>query len=281
MMGSNALADLAALKYDLALANRIVAHEGVLDAFGHISMRHPENPDRYFLSCSRSPELVVPGDIHEFDLESQPISIPAGIKLYGERVIHGCIYQARPDVNAVVHHHSGSMLPFCFTDRKLVPVYHLGASMGVEVPVWDMRDDFGETNLIVKTPEEGRSLARALGPNWVVLMRRHGVTVAGRTLREVVFRSIWAARNAEYLLRGSEIGTVTPLSRSETLQADEYNLAPGPLGRSFEYWTTRLEKAGELPPKGKSRAKARSVKKPAVRADVKTRPRAKRKSSRR
>jgi hypothetical protein len=112
-------------------------------------------------------------------------------------------------------------------------------------------------------------------------MRRHGVTVAGRTLREVVFRSIWAARNAEYLLRGSEIGTVMPLSRSETQQADEYNLAPGPLGRSFEYWTTRLEKAGELPPKGKPRAKARSVKKLAVRAGVKTRPRAKRKSSRR
>lgn len=280
-MGSNALADLAALKYDLALANRMVAHEGVLDAFGHISIRHPEKPDRYFLSCSRSPELVTPADIYEFDLESQPVSVPADVKLYGERVIHGCIYQARPDVQAVVHHHSGSMLPFCFTDRKLVAVYHLGASMGAEVPVWDMRDDFGETNLIVKTPEEGRSLATALGPNWIVLMRRHGVTVAGRTLPEVVFRSIWAARNAEYLLRGSEIGNVTPLSRSEIEQAEAYNLAPGPLGRSFEYWTRRLEKAGELPPKGKPRAKARSVKKPATRAGVKTLARTKRKSSRR
>ena len=110
----------------LALANRMLAHEGVLDGFGHVSMRHPADPGRYLLARSRSPELIEPGDILEFTLDSQPIAPPTGF-LYGERVIHGCIYQARPDVHAVCHHHSRSVMPFCISGVALQPVDHLGA----------------------------------------------------------------------------------------------------------------------------------------------------------
>ena len=167
-------------RYELALANRIIAHEGVLDGFGHVSMRHPTDPDRYLLARSRSPELIEPEDIFEFTLDSEPVSA-AGVTLYGERVIHGCIYQARPDVNAVCHHHSPAVLPFCVTGVTLEPVFHLGAVIGTAAPFWDSRDDFGDTNMLVIKPEEGRSLAKALGSHWMVLMRRHGATLAGTT----------------------------------------------------------------------------------------------------
>ena len=110
----------------------------------------------------------------------QPVK-PTDVRLYGERVIHGGIYQARPDVNAVCHHHAPSILPFCISGVDLKPVYHLGATLGERVPFWDARDEFGDTTLIVAKPEEGASLARALGPDWIVLMRRHGATVAGAT----------------------------------------------------------------------------------------------------
>ena len=166
----------------LARANRMIANEGVLDAFGHVTMRHPTDPGRYLMSRSRGPELVQPEDIHEFTLDSQIVK-PIDARLYGERVIHGEIYKARPDVNAVCHHHAPSILPFCISGMELKPVYHLGATLGAKVPFWDSRDDFGDTTLIVAKPEEGASLARALGSNWIVLMRRHGATVAGTTLR--------------------------------------------------------------------------------------------------
>jgi hypothetical protein len=127
---------LAEACYELALANRIIAHEGVLDGFGHVSMRHPTDPGRYLLARSRSPELIEPADIFEFTLDSEPVAAK-GVTLYGERVIHGCIYQARPDVNAVCHHHSPSVLPFCITGIELVPVFHMGAVLGTAAPFWD------------------------------------------------------------------------------------------------------------------------------------------------
>ena len=159
----------------LARANRMIANEGVLDAFGHVTMRHPTDPGRYLMSYSRGPELVQPDDILEFTLNSQIVK-PVEMRLYGERVIHGEIYKARPDVNAVCHHHAPSILPFCISGVELKPVYHLGATLGAKVPFWDSRDEFGDTSLIVAKPEEGASLARALGPHWIVLMRRHGAT---------------------------------------------------------------------------------------------------------
>ncbi len=226
----------------LARANRMIANEGVLDAFGHVTMRHPNDPGRYLMSRSRAPELVVPEDILEFTLDSQPVK-HTELRLYGERVIHGGIYQARPDVNAVCHHHAPSILPFCISGTELKPVYHLGATLGEKVPFWDARDEFGDTTLIVAKPEEGASLARALGPNWIVLMRRHGATVAGATLEELTFRTIYTARNAALQIQAHSLGYVSPLNAAETRLAGEYNLRPSPVARAWEYWNVRLDKA--------------------------------------
>jgi HCOMODA/2-hydroxy-3-carboxy-muconic semialdehyde decarboxylase len=141
---------------------------------------------------------------------------------------------------AVCHHHAPSMLPFCVTGAPLVPVFHLGATMGTHVPVWDSQDEFGDTNLLVSTNEEGQSLARALGRNWTVLMRRHGVTVAGRSVREVVFRSIYGARNAEILAQARLLGEVRALTSREAELAGEFNLKPIALDRAWEQWERRV-----------------------------------------
>jgi HCOMODA/2-hydroxy-3-carboxy-muconic semialdehyde decarboxylase len=238
-------------RYELALANRIVAHEGVLDAFGHVSMRHPTDPARYLLARSRSPALIEPSDIYEFTLDSEPVST-APVAYYGERVIHGCIYQARPEVNAVCHHHSPSVLPFCITGIELQPVFHLGAVLGTSAPFWDSRDDFGDTNMLVVKPEEGRSLAKALGSHWMVLMRRHGATLAGTTVRELVFRTIYSHVNAEIQLRSMMLGKIGPLTRGEAELTGAYQLQPRSMARAWEYWATRQEKGGGLPPASES-----------------------------
>lgn len=226
----------------LARANRMIANEGVLDAFGHVTLRHPTDRGRYLMSRSRAPELVQPDDILEFTLDSKPVK-PTDIRLYGERVIHGGIFQARPEVNAVCHHHAPSILPFCISGMDLKPVFHLGATLGEQVPFWDARDEFGDTTLIVAKPEEGASLARALGKNWIVLMRRHGATVAGMTLEELVFRTIYTARNAALQIQAHSLGHVSPLNAAETRLAGEYNLRPSPITRAWEYWSVRLDKA--------------------------------------
>ena len=230
---------LADLRRDLSTAYRIVANEGILDAFGHISMRHPMNPNRYFLSRSRAPGLVQPDDILEYDLDSTPI-VPPVTRLYSERVIHGEIFKARPDVNAVCHHHAPSIMPFAISGMPLVPVFHLGAAMGRSAPFWDSRDEFGDTNLLVVKPAEGASLAHALGSHSIVVMRRHGATVVGGGLRELVFRTIYSAKNAEHQLAAHVLGHVSPLSDGEADMAGQLNLAPGPLARAYEYWVRRL-----------------------------------------
>src|SRR5262249_40878928 len=146
-----------------------------------------------------------------------------------ERVIHGCIYQARPEVNAVCHHHSPTVLPFCISGLELLPVCHMGAVLGGPVPFWDSRDDFGDTNMLVIKPEEGESLARALGEHWMVLMRRHGATVAGRTLRELVFRTVYSHFNADMQLRTTMLGKITTLSPGELELTSPYQLQPRPI----------------------------------------------------
>ncbi len=233
---------LAEAREILARANRMIANEGVLDAFGHVTMRHPSDPGRYLMSRSRGPELVQPDDIHEFTLDSRIVK-PIQERLYSERVIHGEIYKARPDVNAVCHHHAPSMLPFCVTGMKMKALNHLGATMGAQVPTWDSREEFGNTNLLVAKPEEGASLARALGPHWTVLMRRHGATVAGRSLEELTFRTIYTARNAAAQIQTELLGAgFEPLNAEEIELAAEYNLRPGPVARAWEYWSVRLDK---------------------------------------
>jgi ribulose-5-phosphate 4-epimerase/fuculose-1-phosphate aldolase len=253
---------LAEAREVLARANRMIANEGVLDAFGHVTMRHPGDPTRYLMSRSRGPELVQADDIHEFTLDSVIVK-PIKERLYSERVIHGEIYKARPEVNAVCHHHAPSILPFCISGAALKPVYHLGASMGEQAPFWDARDEFGSTSLIVAKPEEGASLARALGPNWIVLMRRHGATVAGRTLQELTFRTIYIARNAALQIQAHALGQVSPLDAQETRLAGEFNLQPGPVARAWEYWSVRLDKTEGRWQATKRKAKpARRARKP-------------------
>jgi ribulose-5-phosphate 4-epimerase/fuculose-1-phosphate aldolase len=239
------LANLDDVRHELARANRILAHEDVLDAFGHVSVRHPDDPGCYLLSRSRGPELVQPDDILEFTLDSAPV-VPPTRRLYSERVIHGCIYQARPDVHAVVHHHAPSIMPFVIAGVDLVPVFHLGATMGAKAPFWDSRDEFGDTSLLVIKPEEGRSLARALGSHAMVLMRRHGATVVGDNLHQVIFRSIYSARNAEHQWRAHALGNVGPLTAGEASLGAAHNLQPGPIERAWEYWSGRLDKTEAL-----------------------------------
>lgn len=245
--------------HELALANRIVANEGVIDAFGHVSMRHPDNPHRYLLSRSRAPELVTAEDFIEYDINSQPLRDP-GVGQYSERVIHGEIYKARPEVNSVCHHHCPAFMPLLATGTDYMPIFHLGAVGGIRPPFWDQRDEFGDTNMLVVKPEEGASLARALGKHWMVLMMRHGVTVAGISVRDCVFRSVYSARNAEYQVRaltiGSEIATLSP---GETKLAGQISAKTTGLMRSWEYWSMRIA--------NKDRAAAAKSAKPASKTD--------------
>src|SRR3984957_5365784 len=231
---------------ELALANRILAHEGVLDAFGHVSVRHPTDPGRYLLSRSRSPLLIEPDDILEFTLDSQPVR-PPKVHLYAERVIHGCIYQARSDVMALCHHHAPAVMPFAVAGKPIVPVFHLGGTMGEEAPFWDQHDEFGDTNLLVVKPEEGQSLARALGRHWVVLMRRHGATVAGTSLKELVSRSVFLCQNAEYQMKAYLLGAPAPLRPGEIKLAGSINAMPSVVARTWEYGSQRLQAGGLWP----------------------------------
>ncbi|MGC2080313.1 MAG: class II aldolase/adducin family protein [Xanthobacteraceae bacterium] len=259
-----------ALVEELAIANRILAHEGVLDAFGHVSVRHPADPNRYLLSRSRSPLLIEPDDILEYTLDSEPVRPPKTL-LYAERVIHGCIYQARSDVVAVCHHHAAAVMPFCIAGKPIVPVFHLGAAIGEDAPFWDQHDEFGDTNLLVVKPEEGRSLARALGQSSVVLMNRHGATVVGASLKELVARSIFMCQNADYQLRALTLGTPEPLHRGEVKMAGTLSRMPNVVSRTWEYWTMRLEASGAMPPRRSVAKTARRTMPKSTRASVRDR----------
>jgi ribulose-5-phosphate 4-epimerase/fuculose-1-phosphate aldolase len=250
--------DLADVRYQVALANRMLGNEGVLDAFGHVSVRHPDDPGRYLLSRSRSPATIEADDILEFTLDSEPV-VPPTAHLYAERVIHGCIYQARPDVMAVCHHHAPAVMPFAIAGVPIIPVFHLGAAGGETVPFWNQRDEFGDTNLLVVKPEEGRSLARALGSHGAVLMNNHGAIVVGRDLRELVSRAIFMCQNAEYQLKAKLIGDVATLTPGETRLASAINAMPNVTNRTWEYWTLRLDKAGGLPPPAAAKARRRAA----------------------
>lgn len=199
---------------ELVTANRILAREGVVDAFGHASIRHPDLADRYFLSRARAPECIEVDDLMEFTLDGTAIEA-RGRKPYAERFIHGAIYETRPDVQAVVHNHSPGVIPFGITGMPLRPVMHMCASMGPHVPVWDSRERFGDTNLLVTSMEMARDLAAALGPRPVALMRGHGCVVAGKSLRDVVFNSVYLELNADLQMKAASLGTITFLTDGE------------------------------------------------------------------
>jgi len=199
---------------ELVTANRILAREGVVDSFGHASIRHPGRPDRFLLSRARAPECIEVEDLMEFSLDGTPID--AGNRQpYAERFIHAALYEARAAVRAVVHNHSPSVVPFSVTAAPLSPVMHMCAGIGQRIPTWDTRTRFGDTNLLVTSMEMARDLTAAMGDRPVILMRGHGCVVAGASLREVVFNAIYLQVNADLQLRAGALGEITFLSDGE------------------------------------------------------------------
>lgn len=232
---------LETLIEDLVAANRVLANEGVVDAFGHVSVRNPENPGRYLLARARSPELIEPGDILEHSLDGEPVDA-RGQEPYSERFIHAAIYEARPDVQSVVHHHSHSVIPFGVTGEKIRPVLHMCASIGQDVPVWDSQDNFGDTTLLVANMAMGRDFARVLGKNRCALMRGHGCSVVGGSIQAAVFTSIYLEVNAELQMSASRLGKIKFLSPGE-IEKITARVALGQRGqgvqRAWEYWCRR------------------------------------------
>jgi ribulose-5-phosphate 4-epimerase/fuculose-1-phosphate aldolase len=232
---------LAVAIRDLMLANRILAHEDVLDAYGHVSVRHPTKPGAYLLSRSRSPELVEPDDILEHDFAGDVEGIPEP-QLYRERFIHGAIYEARPDVNAVVHSHAEAVLPFSISKTtRLQPVFHGASGIGSEIPVWDIREKFGDTNLLVSNVEQGRDLARRLDGNDVALMRGHGFAAGAATLLFLVIAAANLPRNARIYMDALRLGEVVTLSPGEiALRRDAFDPRSPANQRAWEYWSRQL-----------------------------------------
>jgi ribulose-5-phosphate 4-epimerase/fuculose-1-phosphate aldolase len=219
----------------LVIANRILAQKGVLDSFGHVSARHPDNPERYLMSRARSARVVTAEDILEYTLDSKPID-SRGAQLFGERPIHGCIYLARPDVMAVCHNHAYSLLPFAVTKAVMRPAIHVASAIGKEVLTWDIHDQFGETNLLVTTNEMGSSLAAFLGDRPVALMRGHGSVVVGKSIPEMVFTAYYLQVNAEVLVHSHALGTVQYLSPEEVELCTALNFSPLAQNRVWEDW---------------------------------------------
>lgn len=228
---------------ELVLANRILAREDVIDDFGHVSVRHPTNPDRFLLSRSRSPEVVTRDDIMEFELNGTLVS-DDNRRPYAERFIHGAIYMARPDVNSVSHHHARSVIPFSITDTPLRPVFHMASVMGPDVPVWDSQPEFGDTNMLVDSLEMGHSLAKALGSGRAALLRGHGAICAAPDLKAICMISIYMKDNAELILKTLPLGQPKFLSPGEIEKAGSMLLSEMPLARAWDYWTARAGFSG-------------------------------------
>ena len=208
-----------AVANDLVAANRILADHGVLDSFGHVSVRDPRNSSRYLQMQAIAPRDVTLGDLITFDLDSNPLN-DRGRSPYRERYIHGMIYKARPDVNAVVHSHSPTVIPFSVTEKPLRAIFHNGHFLGQGVPVWEIREHAGENNnMLVLNNELGRSLAEQLGKGSVVLMRGHGNAVAAHDLKTTVFRAIYTEANAKLQMQAAMLGgPVTFLNEFEQLK---------------------------------------------------------------
>jgi len=223
---------------DLVAGNRILANEMVLDGYGHISVRHPGNRNHFLLSRSLAPESVTAADIMEFDLEADPVDA-RGRTPYKERFIHSEIYRVRPDVNAVVHCHTPSLIPFAVTGVPLQPMYHQSAFLAAGVPVFEIREAAGMTNMLVETKPLGVALAKTLGNKPAALMRGHGAVVVADSIMNVVGRSIYLDLNAriqlqaqelvQYARYGRKITTISPEEAQKYAASDNY-------ARAWELW---------------------------------------------
>jgi ribulose-5-phosphate 4-epimerase/fuculose-1-phosphate aldolase len=229
----------AALIDDIVVGSRVLADFGVLDGFGHVSARHPTNPNHFLMARSLAPALVTPDDIMEFDLDGNAVD-PRGRSVFLERFIHSEIYKARPDVMAVVHAHSPGVIPFTISQVPLRPVYHNSAFLAAGAPVWDIRKDFGETDMLVRNAAIGKALALTLGDKPVVLMRGHGDVTVGPAVKVAVFRAYYTDVNARLqsqavALGGDQVNYLTP---GEGVKADATNLVV--IDRIWNLWKLRV-----------------------------------------
>src|SRR6267154_3944796 len=267
------MSSLDTIIQDLVIANRILAKEEVVDAYGHISIRHPDNPKHFFLARSVSPELVERDDIVELGLDGQPVRDETRA-LYLERFIHAASFEARPDIHSVVHAHAEDILPFGIAQATpLRPVIHSGSFIGANVPIWDIADKFGDTNLLVANVEQGQDLAKCLGPNNVALMRGHGFAAAARSLIEVVRVSVYLPRNARALLNAKHLGgQIKYLSQGE-IDARSRGYSPYSVEtwRAWHYWATKagvgnMVTRPDAPVAVSKKASKKTAKKPAKKA---------------
>jgi HCOMODA/2-hydroxy-3-carboxy-muconic semialdehyde decarboxylase len=225
---------------DLVAANRILYDQGVVDGFGHVSVRHNTNPDHFLLARSMAPGLVTSTDIMEFDRDGNAVD-EQGRAVYLERFIHSEIYKTRPEVKAVVHSHSPAVIPFGVTSVPLRPIFHLSSFLGAGVPIFEIREAGGPaTDMLIRTAELGAALSRALGAAPVALMRGHGDVIVASSLKEVVFRAVYTEVNARLeaeALRLAPLGQVTFLSDQEAANATATNA--GVLLRAWELWKAK------------------------------------------
>lgn len=225
---------LQAVIEDLVVANRILARFGVLDGFGHVSVRHPHNANHFLQSRSLAPELVTVDDIMEFDENSEVVGDEMR-KPYLERYIHGEIYRARPDVQAVVHSHSPSVIPFAGSSVRLRPIYHMAGFLSAGAPIFDIRCCFGDTDMLVRNRDHGRELASCLEQSQVALMRGHGFVAVGKDLPVAVYRAVYTEMNASLQQKAIGLnGEITYLSDAEGDLADE--MMAGVMNRPWELW---------------------------------------------
>jgi HCOMODA/2-hydroxy-3-carboxy-muconic semialdehyde decarboxylase len=230
----------AELLRDLAAASRVLAAQGVVDGFGHVSLRHPSAPDRYLMARSIAPALVTPGDIIEYDLDSNPCNA-AGRGSFLERFIHGEIYKARPDVMSVVHSHSPSVIPFGLVGVPMRAMFHNAAFIAAGVPVFDIRKKFGATDMLVGSGAKGVALAEAMGSKDVVLMRAHGAVACGPTLQSAVFRAVYTEVNARiqhWTAALSGGASIAALDGEEGRLADAINEVAG--RRAWDLWRAQV-----------------------------------------
>ena len=229
----------SALIEDLVYANRILYDQGVLDGFGHVSVRDGKNPAHFLLSRSMAPGLVTTKDILEYDLQGAPFD-SGGRAAYLERFIHAAIYRARPDVNGVVHSHSPSLIAFSVTGTSLRPVYHLSFFLGSGTPTFDIRDAAGMTDMLIRDNNLSDSLAKALGDKPVALMRGHGSVVVGNSIQQAVYRVVYTEVNARLQMDAVRIGSITFLSQEEAAKSGATLDAQVP--RAWELWKSRIGK---------------------------------------
>jgi HCOMODA/2-hydroxy-3-carboxy-muconic semialdehyde decarboxylase len=223
---------------DLVAANRILADQGVLDAFGHVSVRHPTAPDRFLMSRSLAPALTTADDIIEYDLNCTPIN-DRGRASFLERFIHCEVYKARPDVKSVVHTHSPAVIPFGASQVKMQAMFHVAGFLAAGVPVFDIRQHAGMTDMLVSNPAIGKALAETLGDKSVVLMRGHGNVVVGPNLQTAVYRAVYTEVNARLQLQAISLGgPVTYLAPEEGEKADV--TMQKVLGRPWELWKKKV-----------------------------------------